>query len=314
MLPLTTGSMALAQTNQPPVSVGPTPTQQSEPARELPRINLVPTGEPSRETVISEETKEVRTSQREEGDAFSLGIGPLVFANMHFLDKPGRRKVEVNGVHGKDAQYPGFIGTDITVGLALDLRYMNAIGLELDLLYQSDEGTGTVRQRSRNSVCYVPSVMVSGPTESYDITIGQRAWHLPILLKLVIPHSHDWFWERERRHSDRHGGTTLAFGPEFVFPEAANLEISPNGLESPKHATASPYVMYTGAIGGEYRVTRSIDLRLFGSLRGSYNPEPKDSVQRRATYELSGGELVAISYRSEWRYQFGATFGIGWFF
>lgn len=310
---LLTAGMSFAQAAEPTQGTQPNGNQQPAPRQERPQIHLAPTADPSHEKTVWEETSVTEVSEREHEGMFNLGIGPLVFANVHFLDKPEHRRIEVDGVRGRDARYPGFVGTDATIGLALDLRYGNAIGIELDLLYQNDEGTGTIRQRSRGSVCYVPSATVSGPTESHTITIGQRAWHLPLLLKLVIPNSHEWFPTRNRHRSARHGGITLAFGPEFVFPEDANLEISPNSLDSPRRATASPYIMYTGAIGGEYRILRSVDLRLFGSLRGSYNPEPKDSVRRRATYELRNGELIAVSYRSEWRYQLGAVFGIGWF-
>jgi hypothetical protein len=253
---------------------------------------------------------------------FTFGVGLFGFANVHGLDQPEHRRVTVDGVRSVDRQYPGFVGADLALGLSLEARYLNAYGLELDLIRQQDYGRGIVKLRGQADVCYVPRVPVSVPTAQYSITIGQPAWHLPLLAKLALLAHHDrtGMETREGARQEDHpiyegyNVLTFALGPEFVFPDKAELDIAPSGLYSPRRAKASNYVMVTGALGWEWRLTRAIDLRLFTSLRGSYNPAPKDSVRLRAEYELSGGQVLAVAYRSEWRYQLGANLGLSWFF
>jgi hypothetical protein len=79
-------------------------------------------------------------------------------------------------------------------------------------------------------------------------------------------------------------------------------------------AKASPYVMYTAALGAEWRLMRDIDLRFLGSLRASYNPGPGDAVSGRGEYGLVGSQVQPLSYSSEWRYQLAVVLGLGVFF
>ena len=224
--------------------------------------------------------------------------------------------MHVGSRQGVDEQYPGFVGLDATLGLMLDVRYEHFIGAELDLFLQNDRGTGTVNIQDAGSICFIPGVKVAYPTHSYDVTIGQMAWHLPLLFKLSFPGR--WVTVHEDGDVDREihkSFGTLAFGPEFVFPRSASLTVDPAvGLDYPERAFASNYVMYTGALGLERRVSDSHDIRLLLSMRGSYNPTAGDSAMKRAQYDIAGGNIVAVSYRSEWRYQAAFTLGVGWFF
>jgi hypothetical protein len=238
----------------------------------------------------------------------------ILLAHLQYLDSPRYRTVNVDRVTATDKAYPGFWGGGFAPGIAVDLRLFDTFGLELDLLYQNDRGTGFIKVRDRGDLCFIPSATIDYPKKEYQVTIGQNAIHVPLLMKLIFPTRQDSVVENGRRRWFRRTVSTLAFGPEFVFPESAELQLDPEGLNHPIRAVASNYVMYTAALGGEYRLSRRIDLRLVTSLRGSYNPEPKNSVQRRAEYGLEGGQVVAVAYRSEWRVQLAASLGLGWFF
>jgi hypothetical protein len=238
----------------------------------------------------------------------------LVLANVHWLDKPGHRKVTVENVHGEDRTYPGFVGGDLALGLMLDFRIWYYVGIEVDLIYQNDRGKGTVIVKDHGSFCYLPNGLGGTSSDKYEVEIGQHAWHVPVMAKWSIPWSFYTIEEEDRVRVFPVGFTSLAFGPEFVIPEDASLQVDRSGLSHPLRATASSYVMYTGSLGLERRLIKSIDLRLIASLRGSFNPGPKNSVARRGEYVLANGEVTPLSYKSEWRFQAGATLGLGWFF
>lgn len=249
----------------------------------------------------------------------TLGVGPLLLANVHWLDKPDDKSVAVGNARGTDELYPGFTGRDVTIGLTLDLRFWHLIGLELDLFRQNDRGSGNITLKDTGNLCFLPSVTIPYSQESHRVTLGQHAWHVPLLLKLTIPgrkvvvQDEDGNVDIEREI--RKWFTTFAIGPEFVFPGNATLEGSPaGGLDYPEGATVSDYVMYTGAFGFERRVSDRHDVRLLFSVRGSYNPGPGEAALKRGEYALRGGRIVPIIYRSEWRSQAALTFGVGWFF
>ena len=255
--------------------------------------------------------------RRLERDARKLivGVGPLVLANVHWLDQLDNNSVSVGGRTGTDERYPGFSGLDAALGVMLDVRYQHFIGVEVDLLWQNDRGTGTITVRDAGSICLIPRIPIPYVTAAYDVTIGQRAWHVPVLFKLSVPGRWHTVHDDDIDREIKKGYVTFAFGPEFVFPGDATLSVSPaSGLDYPIRATASNYVMYTGALGAERRLSDSNDLRLLGSLRGSYNPSIGGSAMKRGQYDVVDGNVVPIAYRSEWRYQAAITLGLGWFF
>ncbi len=247
--------------------------------------------------------------------AVTFGVGPLVLANVHWLDKPSDKTVTLGTLHGTDTQYPGFTGLDATLGLMLDVRYLHFLGVELDLFLQNDRGTGTINVQDAGSICFIPGVKLTLPTRSYAVTIGQMAWHVPFLFKLSLPGRWELVHEDDSTDQEiRRNFATLAFGPEFVFPRSATFNVVPAaGLDHPERAFASTYVMYTGALGFEHRLGTSHDIRLLFSARGSYNPSSGNSAMKRAEYGTASGNVVAVAYRSEWRYQAALTVGLGWF-
>jgi hypothetical protein len=249
----------------------------------------------------------------------------LILGNVHWLDQLDDRSITVGKRHGTDDRYPGFVGMDAALGLMLDLRYRHVIGLEIDLFRQNDHGSGVINLKDTGNLCYLPSIATPSVTERYRVTIGQYAWHVPLLLKLSIrgrreiveddDHDRDRDHDRDVDREIIRSFTTFAFGPELVFPENAIFKASPeSGLDYPRRATASTYLMYTGALGYERRLSDSYDIRLLLSVRGSYNPKAGDSASKRGEYAVVDSTIVPIAYRSEWRYQAALTLGLGWFF
>jgi hypothetical protein len=240
------------------------------------------------------------------------GIGALVLAHGHWIDKPSDRSVAVGSAAGTDGSYPGFFGLHAGLGAMLDVRFFRVVGVEVDLLRQEDRGSGSI-EMSGSCACVIlnngPGAGSAEPRR-YSLTLGQMAWHVPLLAKLSIETGGD----PERDQEARRRSVSLVFGPELVFPEAATLEASPDGFPGPSRAQASRYLMLTGGIGFERQLTRAIDLRLVGSLRGSYNPSVGGGAGGRAEYEVVGGVIQPTSYRSEWRYQVWSSLGLGVFF
>ena len=329
----------------------------SAPAPPYPTIVYVPNTEAQAYLPQDAQEQEPEPKRIYDRRTIAFGIAPLVLANVHLLDQPENRRVSVANtggkVHGEDRQYPGFVGGDVALGVQFDVRYNGWLGAEIDVFYQNDRGRGTVESKDFGSICYVPVAGRVTNSTDYQMTIGQYAWHLPLLFKLSIPGSateveveeepardhevrHEPYGEQPQARTGngpvhnarvqrqpkkprilrviRKSSTTFAFGPELVFPEEATLQIEPARLKYPMRAKASPYVMYTGSVGWERRLANSFDLRLLLSLRGSYNPGPKNSVQRRGEYAVRDGAVEPIAYYSEWRFQLAATLGLGWFF
>lgn len=259
-------------------------------------------------------TEQPRKLERDER-WFTLGVGPLLLANVHWLDQPKDRSVTVGKARGTDDRYPGFEGTDATIGLMLDFRFWHFFGIEVDLFRQNDRGTGKIVIRDAGNLCFVPGIATPYAAQRYQVTMGQSAWHVPLLLKLTVSARKVVEQDDDVAREVRKWFTTFAFGPELVFPGDPNLDVSKeSGLDYPLRASASNYVMYTGALGFERRITTSQDIRLLLSLRGSYNPASGTSAMKRGEYALVESRVVPVTYSSEWRYQAALTLGVGWFF
>ena len=213
--------------------------------------------------------------------AFDLGIGLIGAAGGNFLDKPSRTTFEPD-------IYPGFAGLTIGGGLMLDGRILGRPPrAQVDLIRSSDKGSGSV---TSNGV-------------KLDVKLGQAAWHLPILAKLVIPLpliAPEFF-----------------LGPEIVFPSKSNPGVSvsvplPPGLDpnSLVHQTASTYVMITGGVGIEIKVPLPVvDLRIPVGLRLSYAPGVSSKFADRVHTDTTG-----TTFQSEWKFAVNATAGAAIYF
>jgi hypothetical protein len=217
------------------------------------------------------------------GTVVDFGVGLMGQAGGNFLTKPGDTTV-TPGV--RDETYPGFTGFTAGGGLMLDLRVLGLVGLEVDVLYASNRGTGDI------------TVGAGGVSQTFTVDIGQPAWHVPILLKGVIP------LPVVRPFA--------VFGPELVFPGDPTVTITPNPTQSSlTGAYADRYTMLTAGLGLEIKLPLpAIDLRIPLSLRFSWNPGTSDKVTDRTQYANN----AVVRYRSEWEYQAVLTAGAALYF
>ncbi len=208
-----------------------------------------------------------------------FGAGVMAGAGGNFLDKPGDRQYGAE----TDTLYPGFAGTSAAFGIFAEARLLGVVGLELELLTSSDRGKGTVTLNNRE----------------YDIEIGQRSFHLPVLAKAVLPLPVL--------------APFVVFGPEFVFSSDADASASPSSYPAAVSARHDGYTLLTAGLGLEIKPPiPKLDLRIPFSLRASLNPGTPDEIGGRVRYG-GGGVLTATSasYLSEWKYRAYATIGVG---
>jgi hypothetical protein len=206
--------------------------------------------------------------------AFEFGAGLIGIAGGNFQDKPNQRPAGIPDLN------PGFGGPTIGGGLMLDARFIPWLGLEFDVIRSGDHGTGTYNQTK--------------------ITIGQGAWHLPILAKVTI---------------DLPVVAPAFFvGPEIVLPSKSNVTLDPVPLPGGPVVTetSDTYVMVTFGLGVEIKLPLPvIDLRIPIGLRGSFSPGVSSTFNDRTTINLLP---PGVTYHSEWRFQAAATLGAAVYF
>jgi hypothetical protein len=221
------------------------------------------------------------------GGAFKLGVGLGGVIGGNFLDKPSEKTLTNAGGQTLPAPdiYPGFAGMTAGGGLMIDARFIKLLGVELDVFRTSDKGSGDL---SINNY-------------KFHITLGQSAWHVPVLAKLVVPApivAPEFF-----------------VGPEFVFPGSGSLEVDKPGLP-PMKATADNYTMIAFGAGLEIKLPLpAIDLRIPFQLRGGYNPGVSSKLSERINTTFDSPTAFHInSIKSEWKFQAVATLGAELYF
>jgi hypothetical protein len=202
----------------------------------------------------------------------SFGAGLIGEAGGNFQTKPDRAT-------GDPDINPGFGGGTFGGGLMLDSRFIDLIGLEVDIIRSSDHGTGTLTFNGFDT----------------KLTIGQGAWHIPILAKLTLP--------------SPLLAPSVFLGPEIVAPSKGSTSIDPSagGLTPPE--TADTYVNLMFGFGLEIKLPLPVlDIRIPVQVRGSYNPGLSDKFVDR-TY-VNG----VVTYHSEWQFAAVATLGAAIYF
>jgi hypothetical protein len=213
-------------------------------------------------------------------NATELGVGLMGAVGGNFQDKPDRTALE------RDIN-PGFGGLTAGGGLMADLRFLDKglLGLEVDVLRTTDKGTGNITASG------------FGGSADYKLTIGQSAWHLPILAKLTIP--------------SPVVAPMFFLGPEIVFPSDGEAKLEGPGASAVAvHAKADRYVMITGGGGVEIKVPLPVlDLRIPIGLRVSYNPSLPSSFSERTKFRPEGA-----TYDSAWKFAVNVTAGAALYF
>ncbi len=211
----------------------------------------------------------------------TLGIGVLGVVGGDFLDKPSDRTLP-GSPHSADI-YPGFAGLTAGGGLMFDARFFDLIGLELDVYRSSDRGAGTLTINGVDS----------------DISLGQGAWHLPLLLKLTVP--------------TRVVRPMLFVGPEFVLVGAPHCTVTSQLPDEFFSSRTSDYTLVTFGLGLEIKLpVKAVDLRIPFTLRGSYNPGVSDKLADRM--RISDTKPQGFDYDSNWQFQALATLGVAAYF
>jgi hypothetical protein len=206
-----------------------------------------------------------------------IGLGLMGTVGGNFQNKPAKTASDAPFLEN-----PGFGGLTAGGGLMVDGRILDGLlGLEVDVLRTSDKGTGTINEGGA----------------SLKLTIGQGAWHVPILAKLTIPSAVV--------------APMFFLGPEFVFPSKGQVSTDPPlppGINVA--ASADNYVVITGGGGVEIKLPLPIlDLRIPIGLRFSYNPGLSSTFSDRT--HLVG---TTLTYSSEWKYAVNVTAGAALYF
>jgi hypothetical protein len=232
-------------------------------------------------------------------DLVDVGVGVIGGVGGNFLDKPGD-KAYPPFAESDPTSYPGFGGVNYGFGLALDVRLIKFLGLEVDLLKQKDRGHADWDFSVNNQ-----------PKQTYKMEIGQDAWHIPVLLKGVIPLPLL---------------APMAFlGIDFVSPGTPDASVTPSGSVPAPFAVkahADSYKMLMGGIGFEIKLPiPGVDIRLPFMLRAALNTGTSDKLVDRQNIgsvpvggDPSRRQIIESDYRSEWKYQAMATLGAQIFF
>jgi hypothetical protein len=212
---------------------------------------------------------------------WSIGAGLFGIVGGNFQQKPSAGPVDVN---------PGFGGVTGGGGLMLDSRFFKLIGLEVDVIRSSDHGSGDLTS----------SFTFNGVTTTTKahVTIGQGAWHIPILAKVTF--------------DSPLVGPMIFIGPEIVAPSKSSPSVDPSALAPGFAQTVDTYVMLTFGGGVEFKLpVPVIDLRIPITIRGSWNPSVSDKFSDRTSFGPLG---TPITYKSDWQFAVNGTLGAAIYF
>ncbi len=224
-----------------------------------------------------------------------IGIGAAGLMNGTFMGTvpDDQKHLDYQGTQVNDLTYPGFWGLGGGGGVQLNAMYKGAIGMELDLLYSHDSGTGKITVDS----------------QEFHLTLSQGAFHIPLLVKAAIP-----------LKSVR---PFILVGPEFVLPGDPEAEKDSDAVVTKYSAWADPYINLQAGFGFEFVLPVSgVDLRIPLSFRYSGNFGTGDGLKGRMAIDDAesvnvGGQqaivLKSLSYSSEWQHQAFITLGVSWY-
>ena len=217
-----------------------------------------------------------------------LGVGMVGLFGGSGIRKPGSKTHEDGPDDPLDMPYGGFFGLGGGAGLTVAYNFRGFVGVEMDLLYTRDRGTGEFER---------------GPA-SGDYTIAQWALHVPLVVKGTIPY--------------RTVKPFVFLGPEFVIPGDAEVTYTGDQTLPPTvGATNSFYTALTFGLGVEFGLpVRGADLRIPFTLRGSYYPGVGDSFDDRLddVRVPSGSDIPDdFDFQTNFEFQFAATLGLAYY-
>ncbi|MEM9692500.1 MAG: hypothetical protein AAGA56_08150 [Myxococcota bacterium] len=227
-------------------------------------------------------------------DFMTFSVGILGNVGASFLDEPGDQTVQGREFLNNSG-YPGFVGLTTGVGPSFEVRFFGWVGIELDVLFQTDRGTADLDSTIRDSNGNIIS------RSETTIEIGQSAVHLPLLIKGAIPGK--WV-------------TPVVFiGPEFVIGRNATCEECDSPPNTQYAAVSASYTALAFGFGMEINLpVPNVDLRIPITLRGNFNPSVSDRREERATHVVTNDNIDREEVAVEWKYQASGAFGLAWHF
>ncbi|MFP6683625.1 MAG: outer membrane beta-barrel protein [Polyangiaceae bacterium] len=225
----------------------------------------------------------------------TFGVGFIGQAGGNFLDKPDDQTIQGRVV---TPEYPGFAGLMTGVGGFIDIRFIDYVGIELDVYSASHKGSAdfTVYNKTTDT------------ESSHDVEISNSALHIPLLIKGAIP--------------GEIVTPVLFVGPEFVLPGDSEIAVTPamggSGANFGVVADLESYTVVTFGLGMEFNLPIPGDVvgvRIPLTLRGSVDPgSPNTREERSSIYDVqtgADGRVTAYTedYKNRWKFQALATLG-----
>jgi hypothetical protein len=212
---------------------------------------------------------------------FKLSIGVFGLVNGSFLSAPDEKTLELS-INQNTAiaplAYPGFGGVGGGAGLNLEFSW-RFVGLSFDIYQSKDQGSGKLDLISRD--------------------MGQSAWHLPLMLKLMIP--------------NRVVTPYAIVGWEWVKPNQASWEDQKSNIIQPGiniggknysyGAYSQNYDAFVFGLGLDIRLLPSLSMPI--RLRGHHSFMKKDTLND--VMKATDSQLL---FRSQWEWQAELTIGL----
>jgi opacity protein-like surface antigen len=211
---------------------------------------------------------------------WAVGVGGLGYVGGNFLSEPsdetypfGNRRVAV--------PYPGFGGVGGGGGLAIAAMWRGILGVELDLLYTVDSGTGQINDR--------------------DVTITNNALHIPITLRAQIPYA------QVRPFA--------LIGIDCIVNTGSSAEAD-SALLADLDAEGTSGVALHFGVGFDFLLPTEPDIRIPLTLRASMRSlDSDDLTDRYSDISVSSGtNLRSATFKSDFEWHAGATLGVMFYF
>jgi len=213
---------------------------------------------------------------------FALGVGGFFNAGGTFMTQPQDR---THPDFAGELPFSGWAGFSPGGGFALDFRFRDFIGIEVDVIRSTDKAE--------------TEYTINGTDYRFGVRIP--SWHIPIMLKAGIP--------------SKGVSPNLFIGVNTVIPGAIDFP-QPAGIPWQMTAQSKTYSHFLFGLGFEGRLPiEGVDIRIPFTLRGSLNPNYPDAAVDRAVYDIDpNGVFRSMEYDLRWQYHAAVTLGVAYYF
>jgi hypothetical protein len=211
----------------------------------------------------------------------AVGVGAFFNAGGTFMTQPS----DLSHPQVAELPFSGWAGFSPGGGVSFDVRFFDAIGLEIDVIRSVDQA------QSEYTI------------NNTDVRFGVRtpAWHIPILLKAGIP--------------SNGVSPNIFLGALVVAPGEVDFPDVP-GVPWEMTAQTSTYTRFMFGLGFEGRLPiDDVDIRIPFAIRGALAPGYPAAATDRATYDITPDNvLLSMDYDLRWQYHAGVTLGVAYYF